>query len=277
MWFFLAISSAAIYSLRSLLEKHSLKKVNPYILAFAVRFFALPLFFIPFLIGIAEFPILSQVPTNFWLAALFISCVSTPLEMIFFYKALQTEEVSFVVPLLGISPLITALISALILREFPSFWGVVGMFLVVLGLYILNLQKQHEHFLEPIKHLVQNSAFKYLVLMLLSYSLGIIVDKLAISYSNIYFYSLINYLFVSLALFVIARFKAKKNFGQLKTGLFSFTIIGLIVAGYTWLRFAALQSGNTGYVSATLSSSVLFSILLGILFFKEKMLPKNFS
>lgn len=47
-------------------------------------------------------------------------------------------------------------------------------------------------------------------------------------------------------------------------------LIGIIVAGYTFLRFLAIEQGNTGYVSAVLASNTIFAILLGVLFLKEK-------
>ncbi len=275
MWFILASLSAFVYSLRGILEKWSLQKVDPYILALAVRLFALPLFTLPFIFGISTFPVLSELPLRFWGAVFLISFVSTPMEMIFFYKALKIEEVSYVAPLLGLSPLMTTIFGAILFREFPTAMGVFGMMIIVFALYVLNLEKKNEHFLDPFKHLISNQAFKYIMLMLLSYSLSILIDKLAIKSSNIYFYSLVNYFFVSIALLLIAIVKAKKSMSQLRVNLVPFSLIGFVVAVYTWLRFAALEQGNVGYVSAILSSSVFFSIILGVIFFKEKNVAKK--
>jgi len=276
MWFLLSLSSAFIYSLRSLLEKWSLKKVNPYILAFCVRFFALPLFILPFIFGIAKLPVLTEVSPNFWMAVILVSFIMTPVEMIFFYKALKMEEVSYVVPLLGLSPLMTAFFGSIFFGEYPSLIGLLGMTVIVFALYLLNAQKNQSSLLDPIKYLLNNKSFKYIMLMMLSYSLGIVVDKLAINSTDIYFYSLVNYGLVSLSLFLIAMFKAKKNFIEIKQNLLPFSIIGLVVAVYTWLRFLALERGNTGYVSAVLSSSVFFSTIFGAMIFKEKNILKKF-
>jgi uncharacterized membrane protein len=276
MWFLLSLSSAFIYSLRSLLEKWSLKKVNPYILAFSVRVFALPLFTLPFIFGVAKLPVLAEASPNFWIAVALVSFVMTPIEMIFFYKALKMEEVSYVVPLLGLSPLMTAFFGSIFFGEYPSVIGLLGMMIIVFALYILNTQKKQTSLLDPIKHLLDNKAFKYVMLMMLSYSLGIVVDKSAINSTDVYFYSLVNYSLVSFSLFLIAMFKAKKNFVEIKQNVLPFSIIGLVVAAYTWLRFLALEKGNTGYVSAVLSSSVFFSTIFGAIIFKEKNLLKKF-
>lgn len=260
MWFFLALGSALIYSCRSLLEKKYLASVNPYVLALAVRVFALPLFTLPFILGIAEPPSLSDISFQFWLAVLVVACISTPLEMIFFYKALKREEVSYVAPLLGLSPLLTALASGLVFHDWPSGLGLLGMLVIVAGLYTLNAQKQQQGLFEPFRRLFNNRAFKYILLMLISYSIGIVIDKLAIGESDVYFYALINYLFVSVALFFISWLKAGSHLGQLKTNARPFAVIGVVVAGYTWLRFWALDLGNAGYVAAALSTNIIFRL-----------------
>ncbi len=275
MWFFLAIGSALIYSLRSILEKRFLRDTNPYILALAVRLFALPLFFLPFIMGAAAWPDLSTISMQFWLVVLVVACISTPLEMIFFYKALKTEEVSYVAPLLGLSPVVTALFGALFFGEYPSLLGVLGMLLIIFALYTLNVHRQQAHFLDPFRYLWNNKAFKYILLMILSYSLGILLDKFAIGATDIYFYSLVNYLFVSVTLLVIASFKAKGQLKVLRANFAQFALIGLIVASYTWLRFAAIGQGNAGYVSAVLATSVLFSVIMGVVFFSEKNLQRK--
>ncbi|NCN45254.1 MAG: hypothetical protein COU63_04700 [Candidatus Pacebacteria bacterium CG10_big_fil_rev_8_21_14_0_10_36_11] len=276
MWFVFALISALVYSFRSILEKWSLKKVNPYILAFSVRFFALPLFTLPYLFGIAKLPILTEVSSSFWWSVILVSLIMTPVEMIFFYKALKTEEVSYVAPLLGLSPLITAFFGALFFKEYPSPMGIIGMIIIIIALYLLNTQKQQKNILEPLKHLFNNKAFRYIIIMMSSYSLGILIDKLAITSADIFFYSLINYSFVSIVLFLIALIKAPKELGEVRANILPFGIIGAVVASYTWLRFLALERGNAGYVSAVLSSSVLFSTIIGAVLFKEKNLTKKF-
>ncbi len=223
----------------------------------------------PYILGIASFPVLTEIPLRFWTSVFFVSLISTPLEMILFYKALQKEELSYVVPLLGLGPLLTTLANSLVFHELPSAWGLLGMMIIIFGLYTLNIQKQGENFWAPFRHLVKNQAFKYISLMLISYSIGVVIDKMAITSSDVYFYALVNYLFVSIALYVIARIKAQNHFGQLRANFKPFMLIGLVVAGYTWLRFAALELENAGYVSAVLSTSVIFSIVLGLLFFGE--------
>lgn len=270
MWPYLALSSALIYSLRSIFEKFYVSKVNKYILALGVRIFALPLFLIPLFINPSLSANLFELPLSFWLATMYVSFVSTPIEMIFFYKALQSEEVSYLVPLLAISPLITLLVNFGIFRELPSVLGVIGVSLVIFGIYILNVEKAQKSILSPIRRLAHNPAVKYLSVMIIMYSIAIVIDKIAIKGANTYLYAFINYLFVSVSLLVIALWKARRDINQLLTHFKPFLGIGIIVALYTLLRFLALEQANSGYVSAILATSTVFTTLIALVFFKEK-------
>lgn len=275
MWFFLALASAIIYSFRTILEKWSLKTIDHYILALAVRLFALPFFTLPFILGIAQLPDISQLPIEFWFAIFSISFVFTPLEMILFYKALKREEVSYVAPLLGMSPLFTTFFAFVLFGERPSLMGLLGISLIIFALYLLNVSRKQKNIWEPLVYLFKNSAFKLVFLMMISYSLGIVIDKLGIVHSDVYFYSLANYIFVSLALFIIAFVKSRQHFHQLSSNAKPLLAIGVVVAVYTLLRFAALDTGETGYVAAILASSVFFSVILGVVLFKEKNVLKK--
>src|SRR3972149_9203919 len=98
MWFFYSLISAFVYSLRSIFEKKYILHINKYILAFGVRVFALPFFLIPLLNNPSYIQNLSDLPGSFWIATIYITFISTPIEMLLFYEALKKEEVSTLVP-----------------------------------------------------------------------------------------------------------------------------------------------------------------------------------
>lgn len=270
MWLYAALFSACVYSLRSIVEKASLKSINKYILAFGLRFFALPLFIIPFLADKSLFIPVTHVPFQSWVAIIFITFIATPLEMIFFYKALQLSEVSRLIPLLSLAPLMTALFNSIIFRASPSIAGVAGMVCIVLSVYILNISKEKKSLLEPFHRLSSDKASRYLLIMLISYSAGVVIDKVAISGTNPYYYALVNYVLVSISLFLIAKYKAPGQFYQIRHNLKTFIILGAIVFLYTIPRNIAISGGNVGYVSSVLSVSVIISTVIGLILFREK-------
>lgn len=270
MWFAASLISAVVYSARGIVEKLYINKVDKYVLALAVRLFALPLFLIPLIINPSLIVNFQDLPLRFWLATVYVSAISTPIEMIFFYKALQGAEISYLVPILSFSPIITSIFGYIFFKETPTILGLLGMLLIVSGIYILNVTKVGEGIFEPLKHLSGNKSVRYLSIMLAFYSIAIVIDKVAITGANMYFYAFVNYLLVTISLFCITLYKAKSKLIELRTNFKPFAFIGLIVAVYTLLRFYALQHGTSSYVSAIMASSTIFTTIFGIIFLKEQ-------
>ena len=269
MWFFAALSSAVFYSIKNILEKVFVHKVDKYILALSVRLFAMPLFLIPLLINPDLIIGFHELPLKFWLATIYVSAIATPVEMIFFYKALQGEQISYLIPLLAFSPVITSIFGYIFFREVPSFLGFMGILLIVSSVYILNISKVKESIFEPFKRLSGNKSVRYLSVMMISYSIGIVIDKVAISGANFYYYAFVNYLFVSINLFIIALYKAKSKLSQIRTNIKPFMAIGIIIAIYTLLRLYALQSSPSSYVASIMASSTIFTTIFGLIILKE--------
>jgi drug/metabolite transporter (DMT)-like permease len=275
MWFFFALASAVIYSFRGILEKRIIGNVNNYILGFAVRVFALPFFFLPLFFFPDKIIAPQNLTPEFWFAVLFIALICTPLETIFYYKALNEEEVSFVLPLLSLAPVVTLGVSAIILRETPTLFGIIGVLLIIVGIYTLKLNHAKEGFLEPFKHIKNSRGAQLMTIVFLSLGVGSVLDKIGVSNSNAYFFALINYIGVSTTLFVIAMVKAKSHMKQLVTYWKQFFLIGSIVAAYTLLYMLALEESFASYAIAIRNASIIFTIILGYLFFKEKDLKQK--
>ena len=269
MWFYLAIGSAVIYAFKGILEKRIISRVNNFVLAFAVRFFALPFFFIPFLVNKKLLEV-NLLDPHFWLPVLIVSAVLTPFEAFFYYKSLEFEEATLVLPILTIGPAFTAFYGTLFLREMPSFEGVIGILLVVFGIYTLKLQHAKDGILQPFHHIRKNKAMQFMFLVMLSSSLAGLLDKIGIVATNGYVYGVANYALVSISLFVITLIKAPKNLGELLVHKTSFFFLGAVVASYTLLNFVALETGFAGYVGTVRASYILFTMIMGIVFLKEK-------
>lgn len=270
MWFLFAILSAIFYSFRGVLEKATIKKTNKYVLGLGIRLFALPFFFIPFVIKPGLWMPLHELPVTFWLAVLLISFVSTPIETIFYYEAIKNEEISLALPILSLSPVLTIGFAALVLGEYPSLFGALGVVTILAGVYALKISHARESLLTPLKHLAKNRSVQFMAIVACSLALGGVFDKMGVKGSNVYMYALFNYTFVCCSLLIFAATKAPRQLPQLKQHAGPFALIGLIVAGYTLLYLCALDAGNTAYVVAIRSASILISILLGIIIFKEK-------
>ena len=201
--------------------------------------------------------------------------ICTPLETIFYYKALEEEEVSFVLPLLSLAPVVTLLFSAIFLKEFPNIFGVIGVLLIILGIYTLKLSHARDGLLQPFKHIKNNRGAQLMTIVFLSLGIGSVIDKIGVSNSNAYIFALVNYMGVCTTLLIITLIKARKHLGQLGTYWKQFLLLGSIVAGYTILYMLALEESFASYAIAIRNASIIFTIILGYLFFKEKDLKQK--
>ncbi len=269
MWFMFALLGAVIYAFRGILEKRIIHQVNPFILGFGIRLYALPFFAIPFIISPNLWIPIDQLPIQFWVVSLSIALISTPIETYFYYRSLKLDDLSLTIPILTLRPIFATLFVILLLQDYPSLLGILGIFIIFFGVYSLKIHHVKNGALEPIRQLSTNPAVRMMAIVAVVQGLSDILDKVGVVNSNAYMYSLVNYIFLSISLGGIALINARKSMIQLREHSRPFFVIGMVVACYTILSMLALETGNAAYVSAIKSSSVLFSIVFGLWILKE--------
>ncbi|MEO5690968.1 MAG: DMT family transporter [Candidatus Saccharimonadales bacterium] len=269
MWFTFALAGAIIYAIRGILEKRIIHGVNPYILGFGIRLYALPFFVIPFLVSPQLWIPLDQLSLSFWLVALTIAVLLTPIETYFYYRALKYDELTLTMPILALRPIFATVLVMILLQDYPTVLGILGIFIIFFGVYSLKIKHMKNGAIEPLRQLAINPAVRMMAIVAFSQGLGDILDKIGVINANAYMYSLVNYVLLSVSLGVIAIIKARSSLHELTQNARSLFVIGLVVAGYTIFSMLALETGNPAYVSAIKSSSVLFSITFGLWILKE--------
>lgn len=136
MLFFLVLLGAFFWGVTNVLRKHFLENAAVDLVVVATMLgaaaFALPAQFI--LLGTPEFkpglwaPLAGDIILNIGIQYLGI-------------VALKLESAALVAALQGLTPLFLVLTSWLMLKEFPTAFGLIGILITVLGLYFLNLQE----------------------------------------------------------------------------------------------------------------------------------------
>lgn len=270
MWYAFALLSAVLYSFRGVLEKRIIHRVNQYILGLAIRLFALPFFAIPLAINPSLVPPLNTLTWKFWFPVLFIGIISTQLETYFYYKALKDEEISLVLPILSLAPVLTMVFAFVVFRDIPTLFGALGVMSILFGIYALKLGHAREGILQPIYHLKGNQGVRLMLIVMTLLAFSSVLDKLGVTNSNAYFFAFSIYLTVSVSLAATAYIKARTHFNQLRTHFGGFTIIGVLVAGYTLPYMIALQSGNVAYITAIRNASILFTIIFSYFILRER-------
>jgi len=191
--------------------------------------------------------------------------------------ALKNLEISRALPVLAASPMAVALLAFILLGESLSLTEVLGMVLIVLGTYILELKK-NENIIAPFRVFVESKYHRIILIALGLMSLSAILDKLLLTSFKLpplTFLVMQNYFF--LIIFLLYRFlsglknRNEKLFkGVSKNILIIIVLIAIATIGYRWTQIEATKLGPVGLVIAVKRLSVLFAVLIGAKLFKEE-------
>lgn len=245
---------------------------------------------------------LPEMLPGVWIA---VACgaIANTLIQFFNVKAASIDkgEVSLTAPLQAMTPgLITGL--AALLGEYPSRIGVIGIALMAVGSYVLLWEKTPEHWYEyfgPIKrimllsrlgHLSKEERNKTIVVTLALGSacmgtIGLLFDGLytrrSLTMQGLILVSmgLVAFLLFVYVVWYIIRSDAKPN-QKFYKHLQHITLIPILVMGILWVFIiVAIQPAYNqtfiAYIGALKRFSILISVILGFLFFKEEDFKKR--
>src|SRR4030067_769485 len=131
-WVLLSLLTAFSLSTADALSKRALHRTDEIIIvwvreAYAIPFVALTLFFVP----------IPTLDSTFFITLLAL----LPLELtalILYVKAIKISPLSLTVPFMALSPVFIIIIAFFLLGELPDKSGFLGIFLIVIGAYLLN-------------------------------------------------------------------------------------------------------------------------------------------
>lgn len=236
--------------------------MNEYSLAFSISFFS-SLLFVPLLF---LFPLPSLGPYFGWVLAMggLLNVVAT----IFYFRALKESELSSSMPLIAFTPLFLLVTSPLILGEFPSSAGFLGIVLVVAGSLVLHWNEKFKGTTDPVRGLFFDKGARYMVLSAFIWSITSNLDKIGVQNSSplawaagMEWFMTIG-LFASVLLFSRKRFFVKENW--------KIIVPSAVVGVATSVIFlTAISLTLVAYVIAIKRLSGVFSVLLGHFFLKE--------
>ena len=263
-WVFLALLTALCEALKDVFSKFNLKNTNPYIVALAMRMFALPL-----LLPLLFFIDIPELGDKFF-PALLVGGSMNIFITILYLKAIQHSDLSVTVPMVTFSPLFLLITSPIIVGEFPGYYGIAGIVCIVMGSYMLNLQAVRKGFLAPFKALLQDKGPRYMLGVAFLWSITANVDKVGVQNSHPIFWviSISTFLFVGMV--PVAYFFARRDLKQLKTKYKALFPVGLFTALTLVFQMLAINLALVAYVISIKRTSALMVVVFGWLIFKEK-------
>jgi len=230
-------------------------------------------FTIPFLL---LFLILSGFPPISYPDFLLATVVSFLINFIcwyLFFRALRVSPLSHTMPYTAFTQVFLIPVAFFWLNELPDLKAVSGILLIFAGGYGIHLSSKN--IFAPIKSLFQERGTRLMLTVAFLWSISATAEKVAVISSSQAFYGTIISISLSAAYLPILFHAEKQPFKKVKQFLPQLSLLGLI-NGFTLLfQFTALKYLFVSYVIAFKRTGIIVSVLIGILFLKEKGGLKN--
>lgn len=268
-WIVFALLTALFSSFRAVFSKKSLKNMDEYVVAWALRFFAL-IFLLPLLLFI-EIP---DVGNQFWLALL-IGGGLNALATVLYMKAIKSSDLSKSFPILSFTPVFLLITSPLIIGEFPGVPGVVGIFLIVIGAYTLNIKKVNSGYLSPLRAIVKEQGPRLMLIVAFIWSITSNFDKIGIQNSSSLFWAVSLNIFLTLLMTPIIFYKSRSKLNIVKFNLRILFPLGLLNSLSIISHVIAISLTFVSYVMAIKRTTAIFTVIFGYLIFKETGLKER--
>ncbi|HYA13211.1 MAG TPA: DMT family transporter [Syntrophales bacterium] len=265
IWILLAVIAALCGGTSDAFTKKALQLHDEYTIAWlrqlvVVLFLSPCLFFIP----------IPALDGDFYKACLF----ALPFEVIayiLYLKAIKISPLSLTVPFLSLTPVCLIIIPYVMLGESVSFWGGIGILMIALGSYTLNLKEISKGFLEPIKAIGKEIGSVFMIIVAIIYSLTNTFGKQAINHSSALFfgvtYNLAFFILVSPVIFMIGKIYVR---GRIcKESLKICVLPGFFSAVTVVFYTIAMSLANVAYTVAVCRLSLLVGVMYGHFLFKE--------
>ena len=277
MWFTLSLLALLMLSARRTAEKKAATGIDSMAMAWLQQAVALPLIIASLFFAKFYWP--GQLPAFFW-QLLSVYVVLQAVYLYCYYRAISIADISFVAPLMTLFSAGNMLGAYIILGQVPSLSGVIGAAFIIAGAWIISRAKKQGSEASVAAH---KSALVLVIIAIVVCSIfsNLEVKMLQMSNPTSYnFYSsILTIPFVILATILILRSRRQNNKAywssvntSIRKNTWPLVIVGIT---YTVNMLATYQAKviapNQAYVSTIKAASVLPVVILGVLFFKEKV------
>jgi drug/metabolite transporter (DMT)-like permease len=206
---------------------------------------------------------------GFWQSVV-VASVLDGVGNIFLVKALETTELSVFGPINSFKPAIAMLISAVLINEIPSAYGITGLIVILTGSILFTYEKQAK--------IKISKGIVYRILGILFSALAAVYIKKSINYSTpeitLIFWTLI----VIPTMSIVLLFDLNKTKSNILIMLNNTNYYLLLIILYSFMQYITLLCFKytlVGYSLAIFQLSSIVSVLLGYRYFNEKGMKKK--
>lgn len=271
-WLILSLIGALLLALSEIVQKKVLRKEK-------VLEFTILLYFFGFLILAAlSYDFRFSELTYFEYGIIICRGLLASLGIYFFGKALQRADISFVSPMMNFSVIFLILFSFIFIGETLSIIEILGVFLIMIGAYIIQLNPKM-NLTDPIKNIRRSKAVHYLILTMIFYSLATLLEKYFFNHVSVatnhflmisYFSSLV--FFFSIYFFQGFRFKNLIKSSKEHAPLVAVFSVFDVSSTLFHIKAVSLQGSKVSLIIPIRRMSTLVDVAIGGTFFHEKNL-----
>ena len=263
-WFVYAFVCALSLATADALSKKALDdNIDSSIVAWVRTGYTLP--FMAFIIPFIEKPELDSI----FYMAIFLAVPLDIIALLLYMKAIKVSPLSLTLPFLSLTPVFLIGTSYIILGERPDKSGFIGIVLVVIGAYLLNVHTISRGLLEPFKAIAKEQGSVLMIIVAFTFSIGACIGKIAVQHSNPIFFSVVYSFLLSLFLFLVISFRNKQFLSKVTSRPILFLLIGILITIMIITHVKAINLVEVAYMVSVKRLSILFGVIYGVVFFKE--------
>ena len=271
-WVVLSLVSAFSLATSDALTKRIITHENEYIIGWYRILFGLPVLLIALLLSGP----LPEIDAPF-LAAF---AAALPLEIaaiLLYYKALRLSPLSLSLPFLSFTPVFLIILSFLLAGQKVSPMGALGIGLIGLGGYTLNLSALRSGFLEPIRAVMRERGSLYMLIIALIYSITSALGKIGVDHSSPAFFGFTYFLALGICMLpIMVRRSGKADLIRLlksnvRIALWPSVFDALAIVTH----FYAVSMANVAYMIAVKRTSLLIGTVYGFVLFRERKIGER--
>ena len=272
-WFLLATSSALLSAAAAIIQKKVLFRLNALEFSFLVSFVILIFsFFVPFSMDVTSIPpgvFMIIVGKSILGAAAFLLVM----------MSLEHNQISTALPILGLTPAVTALAALVLLGEALGNWEWLGLGMMIAGTSVLE-KRPAQKFFQSWKEMFNSKHHYFMFGALGLFAVSSVFDKLLVSgYKTDPFLVLFYQHIVYCMIFGILLFLRQQSFRVAvqkgMTQLPFIVAVACLTLAYRFTQLEATIGAPVALVLAIKRTSILFASFFGGKLFSEERLAQK--
>ena len=264
MWFLLAMGSALFFAAQSTAAKRISDELHPDVTTWGAFVFAVPLY-----LAVLAWDGLPEVQPAFWWFAgtsVAVNLVALPL----FFRSLAITDLSLALPLASLSPLFALGTEYLLLGEVPSPLVIPGVAAIVVGAWVLQVDRARGGLLAPLLALGRDRGARGMLIVAALWSVAAVADRGAVLASSPSFYNVVFDLSFLAVFMPFLLWKRRPLMRGLRRYPFLLVMVGVLGGVMALSQMAAVQIAPAANVIAIKRLAALIGVLVGWLVFKER-------